>query len=97
LRQTLNRIPHGGGAYAALPRMLSLLTAIALAGLVLTYPRALAGASHGMLSLMMLGISAGFVHGVGFVPEHRLLRILFGPWLAWPLMGMGLWLLLLRG
>jgi len=37
------------------------------------------------------------VHGVGFVPEHKLLRIAFGPWLAWPLMGMGLWLLLLRG
>jgi predicted membrane protein len=57
-----------------------------------------------MLSLLlaialavMLGICAGFVHGVGFVPEHKLWRIAFGPWLAWPLMGMGLWMLLLRG
>ena len=93
MRQTLDHIPHGGGAYAVLPRRLSLLTAMALAGMVLAYPRALAEAGHGMLSLMMLGICAGFVHGVGFVPEHKLWRIAFGPWLAWPLMGMGLWLL----
>ena len=96
MRQTLDPVPHGG-VYAVLPRMVSLLAAMALAGMVLAYPRALAEASHGMLSLMMLGICAGFVHGVGFVPEHKLLRIAFGPWLAWPLMGMGLWLLLLRG
>lgn len=56
MRQTLGPAPRGG-AYAVLPRMLSLLTAIALAGMVLAYPRAL----------------------------------------AWPLMGMRLWLLLLRG
>ncbi|HUV99385.1 MAG TPA: cyd operon YbgE family protein [Gallionella sp.] len=92
LKQTPDPVPHGG-AYAVLPRMVSLLTAMVLAGMVLAYPRALGEAGHGMLSLMMLGICAGFVHGVGFVPEHKLLRIAFGPWLAWPLMGMGLWLL----
>ena len=95
MKQTAEPAPRDG-AYAMLPRMVSLLTAMALAGVVLAYPRALAEAGHGMLSLMMLGICAGFVHGVGFVPEHRMLRIAFGPWLAWPLMGMGLWLLLLR-
>jgi cyd operon protein YbgE len=96
VRQTLVLVSQGS-LYALPPRMLSLLLAIALAGMVLAYPRALAEAGHGMLSLMMLGICAGFVHGVGFVPEHKLWRIAFGPWLAWPLMGMGLWMLLLRG
>ena len=96
MRQTLVPVSQGS-LYALPPRMLSLLLAIALAGMVLAYPRALAEAGHGMLSLMMLGICAGFVHGVGFVPEHKLWRIAFGPWLAWPLMGMGLWMLLLRG
>jgi predicted membrane protein len=42
----------------------------------------------------MLGVSAGFVHGVGFVPESKLWRFLFGPWLAWALMSLGLWLFL---
>ncbi len=83
-----------GGAHAALPRALSLLLALALSALILTYPKALAHAHHGLLSLIMPGISAGFVHGVGFVPGHRLWRIAFSPWLAWPLMGIGFWLLL---
>lgn len=89
-------VPVHSGIYATLPRMISLLAAIALAGLILTYPRAFAHAGHGLLSLVMLGVSAGFVHGTGFVPEHRIWRILFGPWIAWPLMAAGL-MLFLRG
>lgn len=93
MRQAVMQTPHGG-IYATLPRMVSLLLAIAMAGIILTPPKALAHASHGSLSLVMLGVSAGFVHGVGFVPQHKVWRILFGPWLAWALMGTGLWLLL---
>lgn len=78
--------------HAALPRWLSLLAAIALAATTLAYPRALAHLNHGVLMLLMLGMSAGFVHGVGFVPEHRLWRALFSPAVAWPLLAMGLWL-----
>lgn len=92
MRQETAPAPHGG-SYAALPRMVSLLLAIALTGIILTYPRALGHASHGMLSLTMLGVCAGFVHGVGFVPETRLWRALFGPWVAWVLMSLGLWLM----
>jgi cyd operon protein YbgE len=88
-------LPHGG-TYATLPRMLSLLLAIAMAGMILTYPKALAHASHGLLSLIMLGVCAGFVHGVGFVPEHKVWRVLFGPWTAWALLAAGL-LLFMRG
>jgi predicted membrane protein len=93
VRQALNRVPSDG-AYAVLPRMLSLLLALGMAGMILTYPKALAHVSHGMLSLTMLGVCAGFVHGVGFIFETRLWRILFGPWIAWALMALGLWLLL---
>lgn len=93
MRQALTRFPHGG-AYAALPRLVSLLLAAAMAGMIFTYPTALAHVSHGLLSLTMLGVCAGFVHGVGFVPEGRAWRVLFGPWMAWLLMGLGLWLLL---
>lgn len=80
------------GAHAAPLRGVSLLLALATSGLILTWPQALAHAGHGLLSLVMLGVSAGFVHGVGFVPIHRVWRIVFSPWVAWSLMGMGLWL-----
>ncbi len=86
-------VPLRGGAYSAPPRLLSLLLALALSGAILTFPKALAHAHHGLLMLVMLGVSAGFVHGVGFVPRHRLWRAVFSPWLAWLLMGAGLWLL----
>lgn len=89
----MSTVMHGG-VYATLPRMVSLLLAIAMAGMILTYPKALADASHGLLSLVMLGVSAGFVHGVGFVPEHKMWRILFGPWTAWALLAAGFLLFL---
>ncbi len=93
MREAVIAAPRGG-VFATLLRGLSLLAALALSGLILTYPKALGHANHGLLSLIMLGISAGFVHGVGFVPEHKLWRIVVAPWVAWPLMGIGLWLVL---
>jgi predicted membrane protein len=80
---------------------ISLLAAIALVGLVTGYPRALATSAqdihHGSLVLMMWGISAGFVHGVGFVPRSRLLRWLLGPLAAWPLMAGSVAAMVARG
>ena len=38
----------------------------------------------------MWGMSAGFVHGIGFVPRNNVLRVLLGPVIAWLLMGVGL-------
>lgn len=93
MRQTLAQVTSGG-AYAVLPRMLSLLLALGMAGIIFVYPKALTHVSHGMLSLTMLGVCAGFVHGVGIVFEAKVWRILFGPWMAWVLMALGLWLLL---
>ena len=79
-----------GPLYSGWARGLSLLTALLLSTALLVLPRLVAVESrdinHGLLSLVMLGICAGFIHGVGFVPEMRVWRILFGPWLAWPLM-----------
>jgi predicted membrane protein len=78
-------------------RWASLVSALATAGLVTVYPKALVTGgrvNHGLLMLLVWGMSSGFVHGVGFVPEHRALRVLLGPWVAWPLMAGGLlWML----
>ena len=87
-------ITQNSGAYAFMPRMFSLLLAMSMAGVIFTYPKALEHINHGILSLIMLGICAGFVHGVGFIQKDKLWRVLFGPWMAWGLMIMGLWILL---
>lgn len=80
-------------------RRASLTAAAGLALAVTVYPRGLVhdGAllSHGMLSLLMLGMSAGFVHGTGFIPDNRYLRVLLGPIVAWPLLLLG-WTLFAR-
>jgi len=82
-------------AYSFAARMVSLWLAIGLTVLVLAYPKAFAPSGihsvrHDLLSLMMLGIAAGFVHGVGFVPQHLGWRMLWSPYLAWTLMLGGL-------
>jgi predicted membrane protein len=76
-------------------RGLSLATALALMALVTLLPRGLTTAdgspiNHGVLSLIMWGMSAGFVHGVGFVPRNPVLRVVLGPVTAWLWMGLGL-------
>jgi predicted membrane protein len=47
------------------------------------------GRTHAAASLLMMGMSAGFVHGLGMRPNARLWRLAFSPWTAWPLMAVG--------
>ncbi|ROZ80888.1 cyd operon YbgE family protein, partial [Gordonia sp. OPL2] len=44
----------------------------------------------------MLGISGGFIYGVGFVPRFWLWKWLFSPVIAWPLMLLGYYIWLLQ-
>ena len=44
---------------------------------------------HGWLVCLLLGMSAAYVHGFGFVPENRYLKFFFSPVAAWPLMLLG--------
>ena len=86
-------------AVSGLARFVSLAAAAGLAGFLFVYPRVLGsepgGAVYGPLVMMMIGISAAFAHGVGFVPKNRHFRWCFGPILAWPLMACGAALLFL--
>jgi predicted membrane protein len=73
-------------------RGVSLAAAVTLMLLVTLLPRGLTHGddntvSHGVLALVMWGLSAGFVHGVGFIPHSRVLRSVLGPFVAW--LGMG--------
>lgn len=79
---------------SAWARGITLATAFTLMLLVTLFPRPLtvedgSPINHGTLMLIMWGLSAGFVHGVGFVPRNRVLRVVLGPVIAWLLMGVG--------
>ena len=81
---------------AGAARALSLTAAGALALSLTLTPQILgrqaaSGAAHAGLSLAMLGMAGGFVHGFGFRPDNLALRILFSPWMSWALMAGGLW------
>ncbi len=68
----------------------SFLLAAPLALILLIHPALMLDAnghySHNAMMLIMLGISGGFIYGVGFVPQFWLWKWLFSPWVAWPLM-----------
>lgn len=68
---------------------LSLCIALAISVCLLIWPALAVSAAghvdHGWLTLLMWGMAAGFVHGVGFIPRNRLLRVVFGPMVAWGL------------
>lgn len=78
-----------GRLYGGSARALSLALAIAISVGVLAWPTLVVSADgrvdHGWLTVLMWGMAAGFVHGVGFVPRNRVLRAALGPLAAWGL------------
>jgi len=86
-----SRLPYPNPGWA---RLISFVMALSLTVLVLAYPRAIATSvsdvRHDLLALMMWGIAAGFIHGVGFVPRLTLWRLMFHPMTGWLLMAGGI-------
>jgi cyd operon protein YbgE len=76
--------------YSTPARIFSLLVASVLALLVTFYPPAVSTMQHGVITLVIWGVCAGFVHGLGFDPENRYWRAIFSPVVAWCCMGLGL-------
>lgn len=78
--------------------IVSFMLALPLAAILLVYPSLMLDENghynHSILMLVMLGISGGFIYGVGFVPRWWLWKWLFSPLVSWPLMIIGyyLWL-----
>lgn len=61
---------------------LAVATAIMLGGSIypLMFTRADGSADHRLAMALFWAMSTGFVHGVGFVPRHRVWRVLFSGW-----------------
>ena len=80
----------------AMARAVSLTAALAITVTVLVFPRLIAldmhTVPHGWLVLLLLGMSFGYVHGIGFVPQNKYLKTLFSPIIAWPVMALGAWM-----
>ena len=78
--------------------IISFLMALPLAAVLLIHPSMMLDAnghySHRAMMLIMIGISGGFIYGVGFLPRFWLWKYLFSPYVAWPLMILGyyIWL-----
>lgn len=79
--------------------VLSMLLALPLAGILLVHPSLMLDDngqySHRAMMFIMLGISGGFVYGVGFIPRFVVWKWLFHPIVSFPLMlwGYYTWLL----
>jgi predicted membrane protein len=62
---------------------MAFVTALAASALLMLFPFLLRGIPptrlHMALPIMLLGVAAAFVHGIGFVPDNTALRRLFGP------------------
>ncbi len=74
-------------------RALSLAVAAGISLTLMLFPfvlREVPGARlHLGLPILMLGVAGAFVHGIGFSPDNRFLKVLFGPFGAWTLIAAG--------
>ncbi|WP_455924821.1 cyd operon YbgE family protein [Pseudomonas putida] len=74
-------------------RWVSLALVLPLSLILLVHPVLLLDGrgqySHGLLMLMLWGIAAGYVHGVGFDPRAWCWRVVFHPLVGWGLMTLG--------
>jgi cyd operon protein YbgE len=81
-------------------RIVSLTVGLAVSAVLMLYPYALGTTMtpmlHTALPLLLFGVSAALVHGVGFRPENALLGVVFSPVVAWPLILIGGILLVAR-
>lgn len=90
--------PQSKGAMRIFIMIISFTLALPLAAILMIYPSLMLDAnghySHPLLMLVMLGVSGGFIYGIGFMPQFWLWKWLFSPLISWPLMALGyyIWL-----
>lgn len=81
-----------------LARGISLILALLMSAMILINPHFVIGADgtsqHGLLMLLLVCVSIGFIHGVGFAPRKPFWHFIFSPWLSWPPILLGLYLML---
>lgn len=80
--------------------LLSFIMALPLAGVLLFHPALILDEqghyNHSLWMLVMIGISGGFIHGVGFIPQYWIWKWLFNPIIAYPFMLIGYYILFFK-
>ncbi len=79
----------------ALSIILAVLSGTALFFYPVFFEGQLSGARHGAMTLVLMGICIGMVHGLGYVPDLKLNRIILHPAVGWGLITIG-WVLFLN-
>jgi len=83
-----------GPLYAGWARFISLAASLALAFLLMLTKHSpwidFPVLDRLLLLTTFIGTGAGFVHGVGYVPVHKIWRRLFSPYVGWPLILAGI-------
>jgi predicted membrane protein len=86
--------PEHATAAARALRTASFLAALAISAALMLFPFMLNGVPasrlHAALPIMLLGVTGALVHGIGYRPDHRLLRMLFRPICAWLMISGGM-------
>ncbi len=94
-----NEFRHAGPSQVM--RTISFAIGLAASLMLMLFPFLLHQVSgprlHSGLPILMLGVAGTFVYGVGYVPDNKFLRILFGPLCSWTLILIGGLLLTVRG
>jgi predicted membrane protein len=84
-------MPPSPGEEAAMPaaRAISLAAALAASLALMLFPfllRHVPGTRlHSALPVLLLGVAGLLVYGIGFIPDNRFLKILFGAMAPWVL------------
>jgi predicted membrane protein len=76
--------------------LLSLAATVVLTVAPFLIARRMTPAVHAILPFLLIGILAGFVHGMGYVPRQRFIGALANPLFAWPVMAGALLLLIVQ-
>ncbi len=79
-------------------RSVSLIVALTVSVTLMLFPfllRHVNGASlHAALPILMLGVTGSIVKGVGYTPDNKVLRVMFGTTCSLALIALGAYLLI---
>lgn len=83
-RGARRRIPYPTAGWT---RLISIILSAALVWIFFSRPGAILSLleqhGDGVMALLLWGVAIGLIHGIGFMPNHAVWRLLFNPFIGW--------------